>query len=143
MANLVSKIEFPRNSPQALIAMAEIVSAKYAENPELIPIPKQVMASLQEKVQAAKAMREEAQKLAARAVELNGIADKALGIAIGQSLNDDTTVSGSVALFRDYAALVFKNDIEQLKNFGYDVKVTQKAARISQKRREQIRAEKA
>jgi hypothetical protein len=143
MANLVSKIEFPRNSPDGLIAMSETLLAQYDTNPTGFNVPSSVIDSMRANVKMAKEAREEAKKLASRAVQLNGNADKILGIAIGQSLSDSSTLAGNIADFRDYANLAFKDNIEQLKEYGFSVKISQKAARISQERTAKIRGIKA
>jgi 5-enolpyruvylshikimate-3-phosphate synthase len=143
MANLVSKIEFPRNSPDGLIAMSETLLAQHDTNPTGVSVPSSVIDSMRANVKLAKEARDEAKKLAARAVQLNGNADKILGIAMGQSLSDSSTLLGNIADFRDHANLAFKDNIEQLKEYGFSVKISQKAVRISAKRAEKIRAKKA
>ena len=143
MANLNVKTEFPRSSAELLIKMVENLLKKVEESPDAVPVPKAVIEVMQTKMASAKAMRLEAAAAAARAVSLNGDADKALGLSLGQTLNDRTTVAGCVALFRDHALLVYDDAPEKLRDYGYDVKITQKATPISKARKALIKAEKA
>lgn len=133
MAMLVTKIEFPRNSPDGLITMGEGLLEKHDEDPKLVAFTPEERERLSSSLNAAKAKRSEAKKLVARSVELNGEADKILGLALGQSLEDETTSAGLIAKFRDEGSRAFKGNIEKLRNYGFTVTITQKAARVTKK----------
>ncbi len=142
MATTVSKIEFPRNSPEGLLTMVKTLLKTYDKDPSKVNLPTAVIDRMRRFLVEAENLRTQAKEMAARAVQLNGSADIMLGTATGQSLSNSETLAGSVADFRDYASLSFKDNIEQLKEYGFSVKITQKAARISQERTNKIRAQK-
>jgi hypothetical protein len=139
MANLVSKIEFPRNSPDGLIALGKTILKKHKENPEKILVPPVIIEKMSKAINNAEAMRQEAKELATKSVQLNAAADKLLGVSIGQTLTDTETLTGNIADFRDYAYLSCKDNVEQLKEYGFGVKISQKTGRISEERSEVIR----
>ena len=129
MATLVSKIEFPRSSPDNLITMSEKLIGKHYENPKAVSIAPEKTEILRANIALAKQKREEAKAFSERAIKLNGEADKILGIAIGQTLEDETTIAGGVSLFSKYAQLDFKGDLEKLKDYGFTVTLSIKAQR--------------
>jgi hypothetical protein len=139
MANVVKKIEFPRSSPDSLISMTETLLKTHDENPAAVNIDAAIITSTRTKVALAKQKREDAKNATDLAIKLRGEADMLLGIALGQSLEDDTTVAGGVAAFRDHAQLSYKQDIKKLKDYGFTVNVSQRAARITKAKVEKIK----
>ncbi len=138
MSAVTSKIEFPRNSPSKLIAMVTTLVTKHKETPDVVPIHADFIPTLANDVETVKQLREEAQKKARESVELNNRADRILGTVVGQSLDDDSTVVGKIAKYRDIGYAHNKSNVEVLKGFGFDVKLSPKKARMSKKQIEAI-----
>jgi hypothetical protein len=143
MSALNSKIEFPRSSPDGMMTMGEKLLTAHDANPSKVNVPQEVIDTIRNNIARAKALRAESKSLAARAVALNGDADKILGIAIGQTLDDVTTVAGAVAEFRDFAYPAFKRDLEKLIGYGFDVTISIKPTRVAQKKEQTNKGKKA
>jgi hypothetical protein len=131
MGKITVKIDFPRTSPEGIISMGKNLLQTYDVNPEAVNVGREHIELLRNHVAAAEEKRIAAKQAFDLSVKLNGEADKLLGISIGQTLEDDTTVVGAIATFRNHAQLTFKKDIEKLRDYGFSVKLSTPTPRIT------------
>ena len=126
MSKVNSKVDFPKSSPDGLINMAETLLDTHSNNPSaVVAMDADKTDAIRNNVALAKQKRADAKAASALSVKLNGEADKILGLAIGQSLEDETTVAGWVTLFQKHSKLAFSKDIEKLRDYGFKVKLSQ------------------
>ena len=138
MAGLNNKIEFPRSSPDKLITMGEKLVAQYDADPKAVTISPEKIEFIRTSLAAAKQKREEAKAAADLSTKSYAEADRILGLALGQSLEEETHVAGMISDFSKRAQLDFKTDLTKLKDYGFSVTQPVKVPRLSKVKIEKI-----
>lgn len=138
MSSLNNKIEFPRSSPDKLIGMGEKLVGECDKNPEAVTVSPKKIEFIRVNVAAAKQKREEAKAATQLAKKLIAESDRILGLALGQTVDDETHVSGAIVDFSKRAQLDFKADLTKLKDYGFKVTQTVKTPRLSKAKIEKI-----
>jgi hypothetical protein len=138
MSSLNNKIEFPRSSPDKLIEAGEKLVAQHDSDPKAVTIPPEKIEFIRRNVATAKQKREEAKAAIELSKKLNAESERILGLALGQTVEDETHVAGAISDFSKRAQLDFKTDLTQLRNYGFTVTQTVKAPRLSKAKIEKI-----
>ena len=138
MSTVVSSIKFPRTNPKKIIATSEKCLKKHDENLKAVAMPDDALALWRTQTQKSRAYQTELDEMAARKEVIMLDLNKILGIRLGEGVSNKGTMIGLMGLFRDHGQLAYAEDIEQLGLYGYDVKVKQKAARVSQKQLDKL-----
>jgi len=139
MSNLSTTIEFPRSSPDKLITMAETLLKQHDENAEAVNVESEIIDALRANVALAKQKRADAKAASELSVKLIAEADKILGLAIGQTLDDETTIAGQIVVFRDGAQYKFRKNVDKLKDYGFSVGQKIRKQRAAKPKEEKVK----